>query len=103
MQSHYSQNFDLKTLAQLANMSVRNFSRRFKAAVGKSVLAYGMELKMQVGRELLKETNLSHQDIADRLGFKDVAYFSRQFKLKNDLTPGAYRLMVRGKLFEAEL
>jgi len=52
---------------------------------------------------LLKDTNLSHQDIADQLGFKDVAYFSRQFKLKNDLTPGAYRQMVRGKLFETQL
>lgn len=103
MQSHYSQNFNLKALAELANMSVRNFSRRFKAAVGKSVLAYGLELKMQVARELLKDTNLSHQDIADQIGFKDVAYFSRQFKLKNDLTAGDYRQMVRGKLFEAAL
>jgi transcriptional regulator GlxA family with amidase domain len=102
MQSHYSQNFNLKTLAELANMSIRNFSRRFKAAVGKSALAYGLELKMQVARELLKDTNLSHQDIADQIGFKDVAYFSRQFKLKNDLTAGDYRQMVRGKLFETQ-
>ena len=102
MQSHYSLNFNLNTLAELANMSVRNFSRRFKAAVGKSALAYGLELKMQVARELLKDTNLSHQDIADQIGFKDVAYFSRQFKLKNDLTAGNYRQMVRGKLFETQ-
>jgi len=46
---------------------------------------------------------LSYQDIADQLGFKDVAYFSRQFKLKNDQTPGSYRQMVRGKLFEARV
>ena len=103
MQSHCSQNFNLKTLAELANMSVRNFTRRFKSAVGKSALAYGMELKMQAARELLKDTNLSHQDIADQLGFKDDSYFARQFKLKNDLAPGAYRQMVRGKLFDAQL
>lgn len=101
MQSHYSQNFNLRALADLANMSVRNFSRRFKAAVGQSALAYGMELKMQMARELLKETNLSHQDIADRIGFKDAAYFTRQFKLKNEITPGEYRQMVRGKIFNA--
>lgn len=99
MQTHYSQHFNLKALAELANMSVRNFSRRFKAAVGQSVLAYGVELKMQGARELLKDTNLSHQDIADQLGFKDVAYFSRQFKDKNKLTAGDYRKMVRAKLF----
>jgi transcriptional regulator GlxA family with amidase domain len=99
MQSHYSQNFKLKGLAELANMSVRNFTRRFKAAVGMSALAYGADLKMQMARELLKETNLSHQDIADRVGFKDSNYFSKQFKLKNKITPGEYRAMVRGKLF----
>jgi len=98
MQSHFSKNFNLKALAELANMSVRNFSRRFKTAVGTSALAYGVELKMQVARELLKETNLTHQDIADQLGFKDSAYFSRQFKAKNKVTAGEYRRMVRGKL-----
>jgi len=99
MQSHYSQNFNLQALADLANMSVRNFTRRFKAAVGMSALAYGADLKMQMARELLKETNLSHQDIADRVGFKDSNYFARQFKLKNKMTPGEYRNMVRGKVF----
>lgn len=99
MKSHYSKNFNLKALAELANMSVRNFSRRFKTAVGMPALAYGMDLKMQMGRELLKETNLSQQDIADQLGFKDSAYFCRQFKLKNKITPGEYREMVRGKIF----
>ena len=99
MQSHYSQNFNLRALAELANMSVRNFTRRFKAAVGKSALAYGADLKMQMAREMLKETNLSHQDIADRVGYKDSTYFTKQFKLKNKITPGEYRKMVRGKLF----
>ena len=99
MQSHYSQNFNLKALAEMANMSMRNFSRRFKAAVGKSALNYGADLKIQMAQELLKETNLSHQDIADRVGFKEAGYFARQFKIKNKMTPGEYRQMVRGKLF----
>jgi len=99
MQSHFSQNFDLKSLSEMANMSIRNFSRRFKNAVGKSPLAYGVDLKIQSAQELLKETNLSHQDIADHLGYKDNAFFARQFKLKTKLTPGEYRQMVRGKLF----
>ncbi|MET1254080.1 GlxA family transcriptional regulator [Aliikangiella maris] len=102
MKSHYSQNFNLKALADLANMSVRNFSRRFKAAVGKSALTYGNDLKMQMARDLLKNSNLSLQDIADQVGFKDSAYFSRQFKLKNKITPSEYREMVRGKLFNIE-
>ncbi len=102
MQSHFSQSFDLKSLSDMANMSPRNFSRRFKAAVGKSPLAYGVDLKMSAAKELLKETNLSHQDIADHLGYKDNGFFARQFKQKNKITPGQYRGMVRGKLFGLE-
>jgi len=99
METHYSQHFSIQTLSEMANMSVRNFTRRFKAAVGSSALNYGLAIKMRVARELLKDTNLSHQDIADQLGFKDNAYFARLFKRKNKLTPGEYREMVRGKLF----
>jgi len=99
MQSHLSQNFNLTALSEMANMSVRNFSRRFKNAVGKSALSYGVDLKIEAAQELLKETNLSHQDIADHLGYKDSSFFARQFKQKAQLTPGDYRQMVRGKLF----
>lgn len=99
MQNHFTQNFDLTSLSEMANMSNRNFSRRFKNAVGKSPLAYGVDLKIKAAQELLKETNLTHQDIADHLGYKDNAFFARQFKLKTKLTPGHYREMVRGKLF----
>lgn len=99
MQLHYTQSFNLIALAELANMSVRNFTRRFKSAVGKSPLNYATDLKIQAARELLKETNLSHQDIADQIGFKDSGYFSRQFKAINQISPTEYRKMVRGKLF----
>jgi transcriptional regulator GlxA family with amidase domain len=101
MQSHYAINFTLKALAELANMSERTFSRRFKNAVGQSPLAYGNGLKMQTARELLKDTNLNNSDIADHLGFKESDYFIRLFKQKNGMTPGQYRKMVRGKLFSA--
>ncbi|MDQ7048574.1 MAG: helix-turn-helix domain-containing protein [Enterobacterales bacterium] len=100
MSKHYSQSFDLQSLSEMANMSKRNFTRRFKLAVGQSPFAYALSLKISAAKELLKETNLSHQDIADHLGYRDNAFFARQFKLKTDLTPGQYRTMVRGKLFD---
>jgi len=99
MQQNIQRPFHLPELAKRANMSVRNFSRRFKKAVGTSPLQYGIDIKLQTARELLKETNLSHQEIADHIGFKDVAYFARLFRKKFDLNPGQYRKMVRGKLF----
>jgi len=102
MQNHYSIPFNLTALSELANMSERNFTRRFKAAVGESALSFGLSLKMKAACDLLKSTNLTTQDIADQVGFKDPAYFSRIFKQRNNLTPGQYRKMVRGKLFNID-
>lgn len=101
MSSHFNQPFDLNSLSEMANMSTRNFSRRFKSAVGKTPLAYGVDLKIKAAQELLRDTNLNHQDISDHLGYKDNGFFARQFKQKTNLTPGEYREMVRGKLFNA--
>ncbi len=101
MQNNFSHSFELDSLSRMANMSRRNFSRRFKMAVGMSPLAYGVDLKTKAAQELLKDTNLSHQEISELLGYKDNGYFARQFKQNTHLTPRQYREMVRGKLFEA--
>jgi len=102
MQTHFYQALSLQSLSDKANMSDRHFSRRFKAAVGKAPLAYANDLKINAAKELLRETNLAHQDIADQLGYKDNGYFARQFKQVTKLTPSQYRQMVRAKLFSTE-
>jgi len=102
MQTHFYHNLSLESLSERANMSIRHFSRRFKAAVGKAPLAYANDLKINAAKELLRETNLAHQDIADQLGYKDNGYFARQFKQLTKLTPSQYRQMVRAKLFSTQ-
>jgi AraC-like DNA-binding protein len=43
---------------------------------------------------LLRETDLSVKEIANRLGYEDQFYFSRLFKLVNGISPRAYRLKI---------
>ena len=102
MQTHFYQPFDLNSLSNLANMSARHFSRRFKTAVGKSPFSYINDLKINAAKELLRETNLLHQEIADQLGYTDNGYFARRFKQSTKLTPSEYRQMVRAKLFSTQ-
>ena len=58
------------------------------------------DLRIENGRDLLKTTDLTVQDVADKVGYKDTAYFSRVFKAKVGLTPTDYKKMVRPKLFQ---
>ena len=46
---------------------------------------------MERARLLLAESSLSVGMIAEALGFRDVFFFSRQFRQRTGLTPTAYR------------
>ena len=40
----------------------------------------------------LRNTNLKLYEICDQMGFKDVNYFSRQFRQQNGMTVSEYRM-----------
>jgi len=56
-------------------------------------------LKIETAKELLAASNLSIQEVAFQVGYQDQANFTRLFKKVLNLTPKAYRAMVRKKLF----
>jgi len=87
-------------MAERAGMPVRTFTRRFRQALGMTPNQYLQDLRIENGRDLLKETDLSIQDVAENVGYKDTAYFSRVFKTKVGITPSDYKKMVRPKLFQ---
>ncbi|MFT6121698.1 MAG: transcriptional regulator GlxA family with amidase domain [Oleiphilaceae bacterium] len=91
---------DIPQMAKKAEMPVRTFTRRFRQALGMTPNQYLQDLRIENGRDLLKTTDLTVQDVAENVGYKDTAYFSRVFKTKVGLTPTDYKKMVRPKLFQ---
>lgn len=91
---------DIPQMASYAKMPVRTFTRRFRQALGMTPNQYLQDLRIENGRDLLKTTDLTVQDVAEKVGYKDTAYFSRVFKAKVGLTPTDYKKMVRPKLFQ---
>lgn len=41
--------------------------------------------------ELLSDPTLKIYEIAERMGYKNIIYFNRQFKQITGMTPGEYR------------
>ena len=103
LNQHFNKSFQLSDLAKNFDMSTRNFNRRFKAATGKTPLHYLQELRISQARELLKSSNLSISDIAERVGYQDIAHFSSLYKNITQATPSHYRKSVRGKLFSVDV
>ena len=96
------EDIDIPHMAERAEMPVRTFTRRFRKALGMTPNQYLQDIRIENGRELLKSTDLSIQDVAENVGYRDTAYFSRVFKARVGLTPSEYKKMVRPKLFQLD-
>ncbi len=99
LQEHFSQEIRLADVAEIFGMSVRSFNRRFKAATGQTPLQYLHDARIQTAKDLLQTSNLSIGEIAYRVGYQDLAHFTRLFKRLLSVTPSQYRTTVRAKMF----
>jgi AraC-like DNA-binding protein len=84
-------NWSVADLAYKAKVSVRQFQRIMKKNY--DVTAEGMltKIRMQRSQELLLSTDLTLDDIADRVGYSSVYSFSKAFKNYCNMPPGAFR------------
>jgi AraC-like DNA-binding protein len=70
--------------------------RRFRAEMGISPHQYVLQHRIAEARRLLGETNEPIKSIARRLGYRDIYFFSRQFKLITGVPPAMYRKSRQG-------
>ena len=78
-------------MAAKAGYAPDHFSRVFRDVMGRRPQSFVLETRIGRAQQLLKETQLSVGEIAQALGFRDVFYFSRQFRAFSGLPPSAFR------------
>ncbi|MDM0022533.1 GlxA family transcriptional regulator [Variovorax saccharolyticus] len=76
--------------AELA-VSERTLIRRFNAVLDQSPLTYLQNLRIDSARALLEASDLGVDQIAMQVGYTDASSFSRLFRERIGLSPGAYR------------
>jgi transcriptional regulator GlxA family with amidase domain len=89
------QKLDLDFLAQELGMSSRTLSRRFSSELQTSPGKWIQGKRLEAARTLLETTRLSVSEICYRVGYQDVASFSRLFSRTSGMTPGEFRKQVR--------
>lgn len=102
LDQNYQDNIVVANMAQRFELSVRSLNRRFKIATNSTPLQYLQNLRIDHGKELLKQSNLAISEVADMVGYQDASYFTSLFKKVTGLTPNEYRSLVRKKMFLAE-
>jgi AraC-like DNA-binding protein len=86
-----TENLTVDMLADKACMSKSNFFKCFKHTFGITPLEYILSERIKVAKQLLGNNQYSLEKIAFETGFASAAYFIRQFKQHEQITPGEYR------------
>lgn len=93
--------FEPKSVAELArrsSYSVSNFSRIFTLVTGQSPQHFSIRTRLSHSKRLLRDTDMPVGEIAISSGYRDVYFFSRQFKSFHGISPTKFRQQHRAGL-----
>ena len=96
MQAHLHESVTLAQMADVAGMEKFHFARTFRRLTGQAPLAHFQHRRMAKACEWLDTGEEQVNEIAQRLGYSDPHYFSRQFRQVIGMAPSAYRALKRG-------
>ena len=90
MHSNLEQQWTLEGMAREAHMSRTAFSIQFAKLIGSTPMQYLTQQRMREACRLLR-MGFALGEVADRVGYRSEAAFSRKFKEFSGSGPGAYR------------
>ncbi len=94
-QTWLAQNYEradiIAELVQRSGLPKRTFDRRFRSATGYSPLAYVQALRVEEAKHLLETGTLPIEEVAQEVGYADLASFRRLFRRQAGMSPGDYR------------
>jgi transcriptional regulator GlxA family with amidase domain len=95
------QDVDLEAMARHARMSVRTFTRRFRADTGMSPGRWLARQRLDHARRLLEQTDMPVDRVALAAGFGTAVSLRQHLHAAIGVAPMAYRRTFRGRVAEA--
>lgn len=91
IEANFTKHHNVEFYAQSLKVSPKALTMRVLRLLEKSARDLIQERCLLEARRYLGYSNLSIAEISERLGFEDANYFTRLFRLKTGVTPGAFR------------
>ncbi|SIQ01355.1 helix-turn-helix domain-containing protein [Maribacter ulvicola] len=94
---HISDNISISTLSGESGLSPKKLQLGFKILYSKTVNEYVRQLKLEISKDYLKNSDLSVSEIVYAIGIKSRSYFSKIFFEAYDILPTDYRKHLKDK------
>jgi len=91
VEKNYFTNCSLEKVALYVGLNQEYFSRLFKKNMKQTFSAFLTGYRIEIAKKLLYRNNYSISDIAEKVGYQNLAYFSTVFKKATGQTPFDYR------------
>lgn len=91
IEGHFTEPLRIPKIAKQFGVSSSWLSHHFRQHFETSVLDYILRLRIELAKDLLADSELNLEQIADRAGFSNVYYFSNQFLKRTGIRPSVWR------------
>lgn len=91
IEEHYREPISLSTVAAELALTPGHLTTVVRRRTGRSVQRWITERRMAEARRLLRETDLTVDAIAGRVGYRQTSYFIKHFRRDHATTPAAWR------------
>ena len=96
IEHNYMGPLKLENIAPLFGYNCSYLGKLFKQKTQKNFNTYLDELRIAHSKELLAQGDLKIYEVAEKVGYSNVDYFSTKFKRYEGITPAEYRRQQRG-------
>jgi AraC-like DNA-binding protein/quercetin dioxygenase-like cupin family protein len=98
LEDNLQENVTFDDVCKYSHLSSTTLKAMFKEQTGTSVMEFYKSLKIGEAKKFIREGQFNFTEIAERLGYASIHYFSRQFKKITGMSPSEYASSVKVKI-----
>ena len=95
MEEHLGERMTIDSICRDNLVGRSQLQKLFRDTKGCGVIEFFSMMKIDTAKQMIRDNQLNFTQIADRLGYNSIHYFSRQFKQITTMTPSEYATSIR--------
>ncbi len=95
MEAHIHESLTIDKICKSNSVGRSQLQKLFRDRSGYGAIEYFSRMKIDLAKQMIREDRINFTQIADKLGFSSIHYFSRQFKRITGMTPSEYASSIK--------